>query len=166
MKTNYKLVLRNITTFIFDIDGVLTNGQLLVTTDGHLLRSMNVRDGYAFKHAIKAGYKIFIISGGKNKGVVKRLNNLGVEDIYLGIDDKVKQLNAILDKEQIDLENIAYMGDDIPDIPPMKLVGLPTCPQDAEPEVKNISTYISHRNGGCGCARDLIEQVMKVQSKW
>lgn len=166
MKTNYKLVLRNITTFIFDIDGVLTNGQLLVTTDGHLLRSMNVRDGYAFKHAIKAGYKIFIISGGKNKGVVKRLNDLGVEDIYLGIDDKVKQLNSILDKEHISLENIAYMGDDIPDIPPMKLVGLPTCPQDAEPEVKNISTYISHRNGGCGCARDLIEQVMKVQGKW
>lgn len=166
MKANYKLILKNITTFIFDIDGVLTNAQLLVTSDGQLLRSMNVRDGFAFKQAINSGYRICIISGGKNEGVRKRLTNLGVEDIFLGVEDKVEELQSILEKYEIDPENVAYMGDDIPDTFPMAKVGLPTCPQDAEPEVKNISTYISHRNGGQGCARDLIEQVMKIQNKW
>ncbi len=166
MQENYKLILKNITTFIFDIDGVLTSGQLLVTTDGQLLRSMNVRDGFAFKHAIQAGYRICVISGGKNEGVRKRLTNLGVKDIYLDVDKKVEQLDRILEQYKIDPKNVAYMGDDIPDTFPMQKIGLPSCPQDAEPEVKNIAAYISHRNGGAGCARDLIEQVMKIQNQW
>ncbi len=166
MKENYKLTLRNITTFIFDIDGVLTNGQILVTSEGELLRSMSVRDGFAFRRAIEEGYHICMISGGKNEGVKKRLYNLGVTHIYLGIDDKVTQLNRFFKEHQIKPENVAYMGDDIPDTYPMKIVGLPACPQNAEPEVKQIAVYVSHRNGGEGCARDLIEQVMKIQNKW
>ncbi|HLS30419.1 MAG TPA: HAD-IIIA family hydrolase [Flavobacteriaceae bacterium] len=166
MDQNYKITLRQISTFIFDVDGVLTNGQLLVSTDGELLREMSVRDGFAIKKAIQAGYNVCIISGGKNEGVRKRLEGLGVTDIYLGIDDKIESLNEYFKKNQINAENVVYMGDDIPDIPPMKMVGLTTCPQDAIPEVKLVSTYISHRKGGEGCVRDLIEQVMKIQGKW
>jgi len=166
MDQNYKITLRQISTFIFDVDGVLTNGQLLVSTDGELLREMSVRDGFAIKKAIQAGYNVCIISGGKNEGVRKRLEGLGVTDIYLGIDDKIESLNEYFKKNQINAENVVYMGDDIPDIPPMKMVGLTTCPQDAVPEVKLVSTYISHRKGGEGCVRDLIEQVMKIQGKW
>lgn len=166
MDQNYKITLRQINTFIFDVDGVLTNGKLLVSTEGELLREMNVRDGYALKKAARSGFNVCIISGGRNEGVRKRLKDLGINDIHLGIDDKVKYLNQYFEAHQIKPENAAYMGDDIPDTYPMKLVGLPTCPQNAVPEVKQISTYISHLNGGEGCVRDLIEQVMKLQGKW
>lgn len=163
---NYKKTLRQITTLIFDVDGVLTKGNLLVTSDGSLLRTMYVRDGYALKKAVDSGFNVCIISGGKNEGVRKRLEGLGITDIHLGIDDKVKVLKAYFEEHHIDPQNAAYMGDDIPDTYPMKLVGLPTCPQDAAPEVKILSTYISHCNGGEGCVRDLIEQVLKIQEKW
>ena len=166
MDQNYKITLRQITTFIFDVDGVLTNGRLLVSTDGELLREMSVRDGFAIKKAIESGYNVCIISGGKNEGVRKRLEGLGVTDVYLGIDNKIESLNEYFNTYNIKPENVTYMGDDIPDIYPMKLIGLPTCPQDAAPEVKLHSTYISHLNGGEGCVRDLIEQVMKIQGKW
>lgn len=166
MDKNYKILLHQIDTFVFDVDGVLTNGKLLVSTDGQLLREMNVKDGYAMKKAVDAGYNVCIISGGKNEGVRKRLEGLGIVDIHLGVDDKVKRLNDYFEIHHIDAENVAYMGDDIPDTYPMRLVGLPTCPQDAVPEVKVLSTYISHKNGGEGCVRDLIEQVMKIQGKW
>lgn len=166
MIPNYKIKLRQVNTFIFDVDGVLTNGSLLVSSQGELLRSMNIRDGYALKKAVQSGYTVCIISGGKNEGVRKRLQGLGLTDIYLGIENKVECLDEFFDIYDIDPQNTAYMGDDIPDTHPMKLVGLPACPQDAAPEVKVISTYISHIKGGEGCARDLIEQVMKVQGKW
>lgn len=166
MKENYKITLRKITTFIFDIDGVLTNGQVLVTTDGQLLRSMSIRDGYAIRKAVTSGYRICIISGGTNEGVIKRLNTLGVTDIFLGVHDKIKCLNDYFEKNNIQAENVVYMGDDLPDREPMKLVGLPACPQDAEPEIKALATYVSHRSGGEGCARDILKQVMKIQNKW
>jgi 3-deoxy-D-manno-octulosonate 8-phosphate phosphatase (KDO 8-P phosphatase) len=166
MEKNYKELLNHITTFIFDVDGVLTNGSILVSNEGDLLRSMNIKDGYALKKAVKSGYTVCIISGGKNEGVRKRLQGLGIIDIHLGVEDKVKCLNEFFELHQIKSENVAYMGDDIPDTPPMKMVGLPTCPQDAVSEVKAVSNYISHKKGGEGAARDLIEQVMKVQGKW
>jgi len=166
MRKNYKELLNHITTFIFDVDGVLTNGSILVSNEGDLLRSMNIKDGYALKKAVKSGYTVCIISGGKNEGVRKRLQGLGIIDIHLGVEDKVKCLNEFFELHQIKSENVAYMGDDIPDTPPMKMVGLPTCPQDAVSEVKAVSNYISHKKGGEGAARDLIEQVMKVQGKW
>ena len=166
MEKSYKEYLNDINTFVFDVDGVLTNGSVQVTTEGDLIRTMSVKDGYALKQAVKAGYTVCIISGGKNEGVRTRLRELGITDIYLGIDDKVEQLDEFFDIYDIKEENVLYMGDDIPDMYPMKLIALPTCPQDAVPEVKEVSKYISHKNGGDGCARDVIEQVMKVQGKW
>ncbi|MGO3262742.1 KdsC family phosphatase [Mesonia sp.] len=166
MERNYKEILNDITTFVFDVDGVLTDGTVHVSSEGELLRSMNIKDGYALKKAVKSGYTVCIISGGKNEAVRKRLNGLGITDIYLGVEDKVECLEKLFDSHGIKAENVAYMGDDIPDLYPMRLIGLPTCPQDAVPEVKAISKYISHKNGGKGCGRDLIEQVLKVQGKW
>ena len=163
---SYKEILNQITTFIFDIDGVLTDGSVLVTTTGELLRTMNIKDGYALKTAIDQKYNVCIISGGSNEGVKSRLEGLGIKDIYLGTHDKIKHLEEFLNKYNIKKENALYMGDDIPDLLVMKLVGLPCCPQDAVPEIKAISKYISHKKGGKGAARDVIEQVLKVQGKW
>ncbi|MCF1192704.1 HAD-IIIA family hydrolase [Mangrovimonas sp. AS39] len=163
---SYKEYLEHITTFIFDVDGVLTDGTIIVTTDGQMLRNMNIKDGYAIKTAIQSGFRVCIISGGTNEGVRERLRGLGVTDIYLGAHNKIEQLDEYLNTYQIKSENVLYMGDDIPDYPVMKLVGLPCCPQDAAPEIKEISKYVSHKNGGKGAVRDVIEQVLKVQEKW
>lgn len=166
METNYKELLEQIQCFIFDVDGVLTNGQLMISDQGTLLRSMNVKDGYAMKYALSKGYSVCIISGGTNEGVRERLKTLGITDVYLGVHDKVEILDEYLDIYGISREEVAYMGDDIPDIYPMKEILLPTCPQNAVPEVKKIAKYISHKSGGEGCVRDLIEQVLKTQGKW
>ncbi|GGI57693.1 KdsC family phosphatase [Winogradskyella haliclonae] len=163
---SYKEYLNDITTFIFDVDGVLTDGSVTVTTDGEMLRTMNIKDGFALKTAVDAGYNVCIISGGSNEGVRKRLSGLGIKDIYLGAHNKIEQLNDYFSKNEIANNQTLYMGDDIPDYPVMKLVALPCCPQDAVPEIKEVSKYISHKNGGKGAVRDVIEQVLKVQGKW
>ncbi|MBT8256912.1 MAG: HAD-IIIA family hydrolase [Bacteroidia bacterium] len=163
---SYKEYLHDITTFIFDVDGVLTDGNVIVTTEGSLLRRMNIKDGFALKTAVDNGYHVCIISGGSNEGVRARLRGLGVTNIYLGVSDKIEQLEEFLDIYEIDPKKALYMGDDIPDLYVMQKVGLPCCPQDAAPEIKSISKYVSHKNGGKGAARDVIEQVMKVQGKW
>lgn len=163
---SYKAYLEHITTFIFDVDGVLTDGSVLITTEGELLRSMNVKDGYAVKAAINRGFQVCIISAGTNTGVQLRLEGLGVTHIYLGAHNKIDQLQDYLNKMNIHSENVLYMGDDLPDYPVMKVIGLPCCPQDAVPEIKGISKYISHKKGGKGAVRDVIEQVLKVQEKW
>ncbi len=166
MEKSYKEYLQHITTFIFDVDGVLTDGTVLINSDGELLRTMNIKDGYALKTAVQQGYHVCIISGGKNEGVRERLKNLGIPDIYLGAHHKVEQLHNYFDRKHIKAEHVLYMGDDIPDMPVMQIIGLPTCPQDAVAEVKEISKYISYKKGGKGCVRDVIEQVLKVQGKW
>lgn len=166
MEKSYKEYLRHITTFIFDVDGVLTDGTVTVTTTGEMLRKMNIKDGYALKIAIDNGFNVCVISGGSNEGVRIRLSGLGIKNIYLGAHNKVEQLDEYLVINNIKAENVLYMGDDIPDVPVMKLVGLPCCPQDAVPEIKELSKYISHKNGGKGAVRDVIEQVLKVQDKW
>lgn len=163
---SYKEYLININTFIFDVDGVLTDGTVTITTSGEMLRRMSIKDGFALKTAVDAGFNVCIISGGSNEGVRKRLQGLGVKDIYLGAHNKIEQLNDYLEKRNVKASNVLYMGDDIPDFPVMKLAGLPCCPQDAAPEIKAISKYISHKNGGKGAARDVIEQVLKVHNKW
>lgn len=166
MTKNYKEIMNDITTFVFDVDGVLTDSSVFVTNEGEILRTMNIRDGYAMKAAVESGYNVCIISGGSNEGVRVRLRNLGINDIHLGTPDKVATFKEYTETYNIQPEQVLYMGDDIPDYHVMKLVGLPTCPQDASPEIKNICRYISHVNGGKGAARDVIEQVMKVQGKW
>lgn len=163
---NYKEHLADISTFIFDVDGVLTDGTITVTTEGEMLRTMNIKDGFALKTAVDAGFNLCIISGGSNEGVRKRLAGLGIKDIFLGAHNKIEQLNTYLNEHDIKKSQVLYMGDDIPDYPVMKLVGLPCCPQDAVPEIKAISKYISHKDGGKGAVRDVIEQVLKVQGKW
>ena len=163
---SYKEYLEHITTFIFDVDGVLTDGTVTIMSNGDMLRKMNVKDGYAMKQALNNGYNVCIISGGTNEGVRNRLNQLGIKDVFLGAHQKINQLNEYTKKNKIDLKNVLYMGDDIPDVPVLKVVGLSTCPQDAVIEVKGNSKYISHKNGGKGAVRDVIEQVMKVQDKW
>ena len=166
MAKSYKELMNSIDTFIFDVDGVLTDGTVHVSPTGEMLREMHIRDGFAMKAAIESGYNVCIISGGSNEGVRIRLKNLGITDIHLATPDKVATFKEYIELYQIKSENVLYMGDDIPDFHVMQLVGLPACPQDAAPEIKAISTYISHVNGGKGAVRDVIEQVMKVQGKW
>lgn len=166
MPKSYKAFLKDITTFVFDVDGVLTDGSVLVTTKGEQLRRMSINDGFALKTALQKGYRVCVISGGNNPGVKARLTDLGLTDIFLNITYKKDQLEEYLDLYDIPASQVVYMGDDIPDIPAMQEVALPACPQNAAPEVKAISRYVSHRNGGEGCVRDIIEQVLKVRGDW
>jgi 3-deoxy-D-manno-octulosonate 8-phosphate phosphatase (KDO 8-P phosphatase) len=166
MEISYKELMPQISAFIFDVDGVLTDGSVYVHTNGELVRKMNVKDGYALKCAIDAGFKVCIISGGSNEGVRARLKGLGITDIYLGAHKKIEQYRELLEKYNLNPKNILYMGDDIPDYPVMKTVGLPCCPQDAVQEIQRVSKYVSQKEGGKGCVRDVIEQVLKVQGKW
>lgn len=166
METSYKELLHQITTFIFDVDGVLTNGIVEVMTNGELVRHMNVKDGYALKTAIDKGYQIAIISGGNNEGVRTRLKGLGIPDIFLKTHDKLTTFYTYCQEKNIKPENVLYMGDDIPDAEVMKVVGLSAAPQDADSEIQRIAKYISHKKGGEGCVRDVIEQVLRVQDNW
>ena len=163
---NYKQLLKKVTTFILDVDGVLTNGKILVTSKGKMLREMNTKDGFIIKYALEKGFKIFIISGGTNKGVKERLKDLGIDEIFLGEHRKKNTYEKLIKKYNLKKNEIVYMGDDIPDIPVMKKIGVPCCPNDAVPDVKQISVYVSKKNGGQGCVRDIIEQTLRVQDKW
>lgn len=163
---NYKERLINIKNFIFDVDGVFTDGIIVVDTDGNESRNFNTKDGIAVKLATELGYNIAVISGANNEGIRARLNRLGVENVFLGSKDKTKDLVNYSKNKNIILEETVYMGDDLPDIGPMNLVGLKTCPYDAAPEVINICDYISGLKGGQGCVRDIIEQTLKIQAKW
>ena len=151
---------------IFDIDGVFTDNNILVTDQGEFLRTMNVRDGYAVKRALQAGKKIAIISGGKSIGIIKRMNILGVHEIHLGIENKIDVFNSIIDEWNIPIENILYMGDDIPDLECMKIAGLAACPKDSVPEILEICEYVSTFEGGKGCVRQIIEQILQAQNQW
>ncbi len=164
--TNYKQLLGDVKTFIFDVDGVMTDGIVLLTAEGEMLRSMNVKDGYALQLAVKKGYRIIIISGGRCEAVRKRFQLLGVKDIFLGVSHKISVWQELMDRGDIDPMRTLYMGDDIPDFEVMEKVGVPACPADAVEEIKKISKYISSFNGGYGCVRDVLEQVMKVHGTW
>lgn len=158
--------LKQITTLIFDVDGVLTNGDIIASDSGEYLRTFNIKDGYALQLAVKKGYHVCIISGGKGEAMLKRFEGLGINNIFLGVSDKVEVYNRLCADYNIAAPEILYMGDDIPDLKIMKLVGLATCPADAVPEIKAISHYISPYTGGRTAVRDIIEKVLKVQGKW
>lgn len=166
MGKNFKASLHDITTFVLDYDGVLTDGTVILTLEGEALRTANVKDGYAMQLAIKRGYRLAVISGGNSQSTLKRLENLGLADIHLGVENKLETYEELMDKYQLRPEQVLYMGDDIPDMKPMQKAGIASCPADAAEEVKNICDYISHKDGGRGCVRDIIEQVMKVQKQW
>jgi 3-deoxy-D-manno-octulosonate 8-phosphate phosphatase (KDO 8-P phosphatase) len=158
--------LKDITTFIFDVDGVLTDGSVFVTETGEQSRAFNIKDGYALQLAVKCGYNVCAISGSRSKTAIYRLNSLGITDVFIGAHVKVNKFKDYLESKHILPNNVLYMGDDIPDLGVMKLAGLPVCPADAVEEIKAVSQYVSPLGGGKGCARDVIEKVLKVQDKW
>ncbi|HEY9125297.1 MAG TPA: HAD hydrolase-like protein [Bacteroidales bacterium] len=163
---NYREKLTKIKAFVFDVDGVLGSDKVLLFPDGDMMRSMNIKDGYAMNYAIRQGYKIAIITGGTSKSVKHRFTRLGIDDVYLESSNKIKDYEHFLEKHGLKNEEILYMGDDMPDYKVMKMVGVATCPVTAANEIKEISHYISDKAGGEGAVRDVIEQVLKVQNKW
>ena len=164
--SNYKALLQKVDTFIFDYDGVMTDGKVILMENGQPLRMANVKDGYVLQLIIKLGFNVVVISGGFSKSMENRFETLGIKDVFLGTKNKEIVLEKYLSDRSIDPEHVVYMGDDIPDLRVMQTVGIPVCPADAVEEIKNISIYISDKNGGAGCVRDIIEQVLKVQGKW
>lgn len=162
---SYKERLNSISTFIFDIDGVLTDGTVF-PYEGDLLRGLNSKDGYAIQYAVKKGYKVFIITGGNSEPVKNSLLHLGVSEVHLRSSDKVAVYKQIKENHQLQDNEVLYMGDDLPDYQVMRMVGMAACPQDAVIEIKHVSHYQSPYYGGKGCARDVIEQVLRVQDNW
>jgi 3-deoxy-D-manno-octulosonate 8-phosphate phosphatase (KDO 8-P phosphatase) len=161
-----KKLLHAVKAFAFDVDGVFTNGTVMLHPGGQFIRMMNIKDGFAVQHAVKMGYPIAIITGGYSKMVRKRFTVLGVKDIYMKSGDKKGAFEKFLKKYSLHPEDILYMGDDLPDYEVMKKVGFPACPADAAEEIKQLSVYTSPRNGGEGCVRDVIEQVLRLHGKW
>ena len=164
--SNFKEELSNVRAFVFDVDGVLSSSKIILHPGHELMRTMNIKDGYAIQYAVRKGYRICIITGGNSESISQRFVNLGVTDIFLRSRDKVADLQDFLSKYGLKKNNILYMGDDLPDYLIMKEVGFPTCPSDAVEEIKSMSMYISDKAGGEGCVRDVIEQVMRLQGKW
>lgn len=161
---NYDL--NKIKAFIFDVDGVLSPDSIPLSPEGAPIRMVNIKDGYAINLAVKAGYGVAIITGADTDNIRFRFNKLGVEDVYLKSRVKITDLNDYMNKTGYKPEEIMYAGDDLPDYKVMKVVGLAVAPANAAPEIRSVAQYISHKNGGDGVARDVIEQVMKVQGKW
>ncbi len=163
--TSYKELLNHITTFIFDVDGVITNGDVLLF-DKEIVRVMNSRDGYAIQYAVKMGYQVFVITGGNSTAIKERLLNLGVKEVFLQSKNKLETYQKLKEKYNLKDKEILYMGDDIPDYQVMQIAGVACCPQDASVEIKQVSHYQSPFFGGRHCVRDVIEQTLRVQEKW
>jgi 3-deoxy-D-manno-octulosonate 8-phosphate phosphatase (KDO 8-P phosphatase) len=157
---------KSITTFVFDVDGVMTDGSVQVFDTGEQLRTMNTKDGYCLQLAVKKGYRILIISGGNSEGVRLRLNKLGITDVFLKVENKQEKLREYAREHGLEEKDMLYMGDDIPDYAVMKQVGLACAPADAAPEIRHIAAYISSFSGGHGCVRDVIEKVLKLNGHW
>lgn len=162
----FKDELKKIRAFVFDVDGVLSHHDMALSPEGELIRTSCAKDGYAIMYSIRKGYIIAVISGGGAPGIRERLEKLGVKDIYLKIPNKVEALEEVMNKYTLRPEEIMYMGDDIPDYTVMTMVGLPVCPLDACEEIKSVSCYISDMEGGKGCVRDVVSQVLKARGDW
>lgn len=161
---NYDL--NKVKAIVFDVDGVLSRQTIVLSSEGEPLRTVNIKDGYAIQLAQKMGLRIAILTGGNTPAVRWRYEGLGVEDIYMGCAVKIKTYREFLEKYGLKNEEVIYMGDDIPDYEVMRTCGCPCCPADACPDIKEISTYVSSCNGGDGCGRDIVEQVLRAQGKW
>lgn len=163
---NFKQKLAKITTIMFDIDGVVTDGKVLVMDSGEMVRNMNSKDGYAIHLAVSKQYRLAVISGGNNGAIKNALARAGVTDVFIGKHDKLACYLDYLKTHQLSDEEIVYIGDDLPDHEIMSRVGLAVCPADAAQEIKDICLYVSPKKGGEGCIRDIIEQILRVQGKW
>ncbi len=157
---------RDIDTVIMDVDGVLTNNQMLITEAGEMLRSMSARDGYVIKRALSAGIRIAVITGGYSEGVSKRLEGLGIKDVFIRARDKVGPFEELVVKYDLDPDRILYIGDDMPDYFVMQKTGMAACPIDAIPEIRELCDYVSPVKGGEGCVRDILEKLLRIQNKW
>lgn len=163
---NILAAFRPIQLFALDVDGVLTDGSLLLLNDGQMVRRMNIKDGYALQLAVKKGYRVVIISGGTSEAVKLRLQKLGITDVEMGVTDKTEILQRYMHQYNLSREQVLYMGDDMPDRKVMKMAGLACCPTDAVAEIRDMAAYISPVNGGEGCVRDVIEKVLKLHGCW
>jgi 3-deoxy-D-manno-octulosonate 8-phosphate phosphatase (KDO 8-P phosphatase) len=157
---------KRVTTFIFDIDGVLTDSTVLLLDNDLQARRMNIKDGLGLQMAIKNGFRVITISGSYSEPVIQRLKKLGVDEVRMSVKNKKEFVLQYIEDNKLDWKEILYMADDLPDLELMRMVGLPCCPADAVPEILELSKYISPVNGGLGCARDVIEKVLRVQDKW
>ena len=155
-----------ITTFIFDVDGVLTNGSVLLLENGLQARQMNIKDGLALQMAVKNNYRVVIVSGASSEAVLQRFIYLGIKEVHLGITNKLNFIETYLQQNNIDWKEVLFMGDDLPDVLVLAKAGLSCCPANAVVEAKQNSVYISPLNGGCGCVRDVIEKVLKLNEHW
>lgn len=157
---------RQIRCFVFDMDGVLTDGTLILYHHGHMLRQMHIKDGYGLQLAVKKGYKVIVVSGSHSEASRDRLERLGIKDIRMEVKDKGAELAGIMKQYSVSADQVLYMGDDMPDLPALRMAGMPCCPADAVAEVKEACKYISPVSGGLGCVRDVIEKVLKMNSHW
>lgn len=158
--------IHRIKCFIFDYDGVISDGGVFMLPTGEGVRRSNVKDGYALHYAVKSGYIVSVISGGTGDNMRVRMKSLGVENVMLGVSYKLDKFEDFLIENDLQAEEVLYMGDDIPDYEVVKAAGIGACPADACYEIKSIADYISPFKGGNGAVRDVIEQVMKIQDKW
>ena len=163
---NYKEKLGEIKAFVFDFDGVMTDGSVWTFGDGETVRCGNIKDGFAIQYAVKKGYTIAVISGATSKSIDNRMEMLGVTQVYTGCGDKIKTYEQFLQQNNLTDNQVLYMGDDLPDYPLLRRAGVATCPADAAVEVKEIADYISIHPGGRGCVRDVIEQVLRLHGQW
>jgi 3-deoxy-D-manno-octulosonate 8-phosphate phosphatase (KDO 8-P phosphatase) len=159
-------IFSKVNTFVFDVDGVMTNGGLLIMPDGHYMRTMNIKDGYALQLAVKKGYNVFVITGSHSSSVADRLKYLGIREFHQNIRNKKECLQSLIEKYNISAETTLFMGDDMPDIEAMKHVAVNACPADACIDVLSFANYISPYKGGEGCVRDVIEKILKLQQNW
>lgn len=164
--SNFKEDLMKVKAFAFDVDGVLSSQMIPMHTSGEPMRTANIKDGFAIQLAVKLGYRVAIISGGNTEAVSKRYKGLGVQDVYLGISDKWPCFKQWIEKYDLKPEEVMYMGDDLPDYPVMKRIGIAVCPADAVEEIKSLCKYISDKKGGEGAVRDVMEQVLRAHGKW
>lgn len=166
MKQNYKELLNHISTFVFDVDGVMTDGSVILMPGQQPIRAFHSKDGYALQLAMRKEYRIAIITGGKSEAVRERMEALGVKDIWMSSSDKKEAMEDLFTMYDLKRENVLYMGDDIPDYEALQMAGVACTPADGAPEIKAICDYVSPKAGGKGCVRDIIEQTLKVQKNW
>jgi 3-deoxy-D-manno-octulosonate 8-phosphate phosphatase (KDO 8-P phosphatase) len=164
--TATEISLQQITTFVFDLDGVITDGQVLALSDGQILRNLNTKDAFGMLHAVRQGYRLAIITGGSGKGVKERLEGLGIRDIFTAARDKTLVMEAYIQDLRLDPNEILYLGDDMPDIPVFQMVGVSVTPSDGSDDARAAAAWTTTHPGGRGAVREVIEKVMKLQNKW